>query len=306
MNDKVVILALAVVFMLASCENTQPQIEEIKKDTTIIIEEQSDDDLLNGVVRASEMELPMLWTDTIYDTCQTSLSLDGKYAVFIGRTEEDKVLSDQHTTMYGLAGFDERNSIFLYDKNANTTSLLLTTSPEGFGAYLPQIDKKRGLVYYLRETDATGRSFMRYNLQTNKEEYLVGCFYTTVFKLKPNGNILFQDVREDVTVLDTGLSEDDSGWLGYVFCDIEMTPDGVCVNKSRYYDYENFDAKTGKSYDVSQMIILNNDDYKPRWEHQVAGYFNVFYDKNGYEVGFTFNNIESYDGWDGLKNMQNQ
>ena len=112
---------------------------------------------------------------------------------------------------------------------------------------------------------------------------------------------MFNDVREDVLVSDTSLLGDDCGLLGYVFCDIEMTPDGICVNKGRHYDYDDFDAKTGKSYDVSQMVILNRDNFKPRWEHTDLGDFNVYYDKNDKEVGSTFNTIESYDGWNGLK-----
>ena len=112
MQNKIVIAAFVIGLLMTACGNTKPQVDETRDALTVVIEGPCIDSLLNGVVRASEMDLPMLWTDSIYDTCNTSLSSDGEYAVFIGRTEEDKVLGDQHLTQYGLADFEERNSVF--------------------------------------------------------------------------------------------------------------------------------------------------------------------------------------------------
>jgi len=293
----IMLMAIILASLIVSgCVQKQPVQDIVEPDT-----EQCYDSLQNIIVRPSQMELPMLWTDTIYDTCYSHRSMDGRYIVFIGRTEEDKLFGDEHLTVYGNTGVGERNSVFLYDNDVDETTLLVTTSQEGYGVYMPQIDIKNELVYYLRETDEKGRSFMRYNLKTKEEENLTDFFYTTVYKLMPNGNILFQDVREDVLVSDTSLLEDKIGCLGYVFCDIEMTPEGICVNKSRYYDYDDMEAKTGKTFDVSEMIILNNEQYKPRWEPSDIGNFNRYYDKKGNRVGTTHNTIESYDGWIGMK-----
>ena len=290
------------VLLFASCGNPILTGSEEVNDTIIVSEETNLDSLLKKTIRPSEMELPILWTDTIYDTCHTHYSVDGKYTVFVGRTEEDKMLKDEHVTPYGLVSFEERQSVFLHDNEQNTITLLLTTSPEGYGLYMPQIDIKNERVYYLRDDDYIGRSFMRYNLKTQEKKCLTGCFYTTVYKLLPNGNILFQDVREDVLVTDTSLlNEDKIGFMGYVYCDIEMTPKGICVNKSRYFDYEDIDTKTGKTFDVSWTHILNNINYKPRWNPTDIGDFNDFYDKKGHCVGSTNNCIESYDGWNELK-----
>lgn len=294
----IILVALA----LTGCIQKQPNSDSNKQTVDSVTQQKpSIDSLLNTIVRPSQMELPMVWTDTIYDTCFTNWSHDRKYAVFVGRTEEDKILGDQHLTCYGILSMDERNSIFLYDAGENAISLLMTTSPEGFGLYLPKIDMKRDWVYYFREYGATTMSFMRYNLKTKEEEFLTGCYYQVLFDVKPNGNILFQNVREDVLVIDTSLLEDEIGWLGYVFCDIEMTPEGICVNKSKYYNFDDMDTKTGKSFDVSEMIILNNEQYSPRWEPSEIGDFNEFYDKKGNHVGTTYNTIESYDGWNGQK-----
>lgn len=297
------VFVLLIALSLTACVQQPPSQGSIGLEIDPITQQEpSIDSLLATIMRPSKMELPMLWTDTIYDTCFTYRSADGKYNVFVGRTKEDKLLKDDHITPYGLVSFEERQSVFFYDNEKSETKLLLTTSPRGHGLYMPQIDVENELIYYLREGDYTGRNFMRYNFRTNEEECLTGCFYTTVYKLMYNGHILFQDVREDVVVSDTSLlDEGESSMMGYVFCDVEMTPEGICVNKSQYYYYENMDSKTGKTHDVSWTHILNNDKYKPRWNQTNIGDFNDFYDKKGCLVGSTNNCIESYDGWKGLK-----
>ena len=137
------------------------------------------------------MELPALWTDTIYDTCQTIQSSDGKYCVFIGRTEEDKVREDQHVVELGPLSEEGRVSVFLFDNEKRAVTLIATTSPEGLGLHEPQIDIKNEYVYYFRESDRLGLSLFRFCLRTKKEEYLTGCYYHTTYSLLPNGNICF-------------------------------------------------------------------------------------------------------------------
>lgn len=262
------------------------------------------DSLLNTILRPSQMKLPMVWMDAIYDTCFTNWSCDGKYAVFVGRTEEDKLLRDRHLTCYGILSMDERNSIFLYDAEENTLSLLMTTSPEGFGLYQPKIDMKHEWVYYFRENGATTMRFMRYNFKTKEEELLTDCHYQVIYDIKPNGNILLQYVREDVCVWDSTvfMKEEDAmtGWLGYLFSDIEMSPSGVCRGKSKFYTYFGDDRST-KTYDIEDWGIINNKNLQHKWIDSLreTRYFN----KKGKCVGVTNNLVESYDGWNGAKQM---
>ena len=295
----IILVALA----LTGCIQKQPNSDSNKQTVDSVTQQKpSIDSLLNTIVRPSQMELPMVWTDTIYDTCFTNWSHDRKYAVFVGRTEEDKILGDQHLTCYGVLSMDERNSIFLYDAGENTISLLMTTSPEGFGLYLPKIDMKRDWVYYFREYGATTMSFMRYNLKTKEEEFLTGCYYEVLYDVKPNGNILLQYVREDVCVWDSTvfMSEEDAmtGWLGYLFCDIEMSPSGVCRGKSRFYTYYGDDRST-KTFDVEDWGIINNKNLQHRWVDSLQE--TLYFNKKGKNVGLTSNLVESYDGWNGLK-----
>lgn len=262
----------------------------------------NNDSLLKTIVRPSKVELPILWTDTIYDTCFTNWSRDGKYAVFIGRTEEDKLLGNQHLTCYGILSRDERNSIFHYDAEDNTISLLMTTNPEGFGLYLPKIDMKHDWVYYFREYGATTMSFMRYNLKTKAEEFLTGCYYQVIYDIKPNGNIQFLNVREDVYVWDSTVFMNEeyaiTGWLGYLFSDIEMSPSGVCKGKSKFYTYFGDDSST-KTFDVDDWGIINNKNLRRIWIDSLQE--TRYFDNKGKYVGVTSNLVESYDGWCGLK-----
>lgn len=261
------------------------------------------DSLLKGVVRASEMELPALWTDTIYDTCQTIQSSDGKYCVFIGRAEEDKVREDQHVVELGPLSEEGRVSVFLFDNEKRAVTLIATTSPEGLGLHEPQIDIKNEYVYYFRESDRLGLSLFRFCLRTKKEEYLTGCYYHTTYSLLPNGNILFQDIREQVYVWDSSAFVNEeyavTGWLGYVFCDIEMSPSGVCTKKSRFYTYTRGDRST-LTYDFDDDDgIINNESLQKKWidSLQETHYFN----RKGECEGLTCNSIESYNGWRGQK-----
>ncbi len=232
-------------------------------------------------------KLPMLWKETIYDTCFTQPSFDGRYIVFVGWTEEDKRLNEPYLTDYGLLGMDERNSIFLYDMLEKTTTLLKTTSPEGFGVFLPQMDANNEWVYYLRQNYVTASSLMRYNINTNEEEFLTYCENLTYFKLLANGNLLFKNVKEEVFEY----YPEDGGvdWAGFVLRDIEMTPEGICVKKSDV---------TERNLS-SEEIFIDDKTLQHQWMDNLNE--THYIDCDGVFVGSTSNYIESYDGWRGQK-----
>ncbi len=288
--------------LLSSCGNSRLTNNEEGKDSITFSKETCIDSLLKHIIRPSKIDLPMQWKYTIYDTCQTTPSLNGRYVVFVGRTDEDKVLGNEHLIEYGLLSKERRVSVFLYDNEKDNTTLLATTNSEGFGLYEPQIDKNSDCVYYFREDHRLGMSLFRYFINTHQEEYLTSCDYSTTYLLQPNGNILFKIVREDIAVWDSTVykNEEDviTGWLGYVFCDIEMSPSGVCKKKSKFYTIYGDDENT-LTYDIGDWGIINNDSLQQKWidSLQETQYFN----KRGECVGVTSNSIESYNGWRGLE-----
>ena len=242
------------------------------------------------MVKPSEMKLPMVWNDTIYDTCFTWHSFGGRYTVFVGCTEEDKMLNEPCITEYGLLSVDERNSIFLYDTLEKTTTLLKTSSPEGGGIYSPQLDVNNGWVYYFRQNYVVAGDVMRYDLRTNEEAFLTHCSNYTWFTLLPSGSILFQDVRDDVMAC---YPSDSIDWQGFVLYDMEMSPAGVCVMKSE-----------AKYEGLPDAWFLNDKSVRQLWNDslQERQYFN----SKGELVGYTSNYIESYDGWYGLKQQNKE
>ena len=189
MQNKIVIAALVIGLLIAACDNTKPQVDETRNDTTAVSEKPCIDSLLKGVVRASDMKLPILWTDTIYDTCQTHYSSDGKYIAFIGQTEEDLVRNSQ----YGIYGEDKEvlfNSVFLYLIESDSMFLVSTASPTIGALFDPKIDAKHGYLYYLRGDIYHSRGFYRYDINTRETDYLTGSHDDLTYSLKPNGNIL--------------------------------------------------------------------------------------------------------------------
>ena len=307
MQNKIVIAALVIGLLIAACDNTKPQVDETRNDTIAVSEKPCIDSLLKGVVRASDLEPPTLWTDIIYDTCQTHYSSDGKYIAFIGQTKEDQVRNSQ----YGIYGKNKKvlfNSVFLYIIESDSTFLVSTASPT-IGALLnPQIDAKHGYLYYLRGDIYHSRGFYRYEINTRETDYLTGSHDDLTYSLKPNGNILFHNVREDIGVWDSTVFEDaefaTTGWLGYVYCDIEMTPMGICVAKSKHYTYDYYEGEIANiDYDVSFMGIFTNKNLWHKWNDSLGE--TQYFNKKGKLVGDTRNNVESYNGWIGLKTMPN-
>jgi len=301
-----VIISLIAGALMVACEHDRPQVEKTRDDTVVMTKEPCIDSLLKDVFRASEMDLPILWTDTIYDTCQTHYSSDGKYIAFIGQTKEDQI----HNSQYGIYGENKEvlfNSVFLYLIEGDSMFLVSTASPT-IGALLdPQIDAKHGWLYFLRGDIYHSRGFYRYDINMRKMDYLTGSHDDLTYSLKPNGNILFHNVREDVGVWDSTVFEDTksetTGWLGYVYCDIEMTPLGICVVKSKYYTYDYYEGEINNiDYDVSFMGILTNKNLWHKWNDSLreTQYFN----RKGELVGGTRNNVESYNGWIGLINIE--
>lgn len=54
MQNKIVIVALVIGLLIAACDNTKPQVDETRNDTTAVSEKPCIDSLLKGVVRASD------------------------------------------------------------------------------------------------------------------------------------------------------------------------------------------------------------------------------------------------------------
>jgi len=239
----------------------------------------------------SEMTLPTTWTDTIYDTCYTSHSSDGKSIVFIGCTEEDKLYNEENLTEDGIYFMDTRNSLFLFDNQDKSTVLLKTTSPDGNGLFSPQFDAKNEWIYYGKQDAVASTSLLRYNLKTQEEELLTYCDNYTYHSILPNGNILFQNVREEI--IEYSPEYEDGDWFGFVFCDIEMTPAGVCVNKSQLYQLDNLSED--KNYAMGNIGFLAEEGLRKQWNDSLSqtDYFN----EKGEFVGYTTNYIESYNGW---------
>lgn len=297
---------LLIAIVQVACGQRQPSNEnEPVEPEAVQQQEPCMDSLLKGVVRASELDLPMLWTDSIYDTCQTHCSTDGKYIAFIGKTEEDVIRNSQ----YGIYGNDKEalfNSVFLYFIEGDSTFLVSTASPTIGPLAEPQIDSKKGWLYFLQGDVYHSRGFYRYSINKGITDYLTGSHDNLTYTLKPNGNILFHNVREDVAVWDSSAFENEdsamTGWLGYVFCDIEMTPSGICVAKSEHYTYSYDGQNAILDSDVGFMGILSNKNLRHKWNDSLreTQYFN----KKGALVGYTRNNVESYDGWDGLKTIK--
>lgn len=289
--------------ILAACDNTKPQVEETQNDTTAISKWLSIDSLLMGVVKASELELPILWDDIVYDTCQTHFSSDGKYIAFIGKTEEDAIRNSQ----YGIGDNSKEalfNSLFLYDNECKTMLLVVTASPTIGALSEPQIDSKHGWLYYLREDIFNSKGFFRYDIKSQEVNCLTGSGKYLTYSLKPNGNILFHSVREDVCVWDISVFGDeegvDIGWQGWIYCDIEMTPSGICVSKSKFYTYDYYEGEiTNIDFDVEYMGLITNISLSHKWNDSLreTQYFN----RKGECVGITSNAVESYDGWNELK-----
>ena len=157
------------------------------------------DSLLKTIVRPSEMELPIVWTDTIFDTCQTYYSSDKKFVAFIGETEEDAIRNSK----YGIYSDCKEalfNSLFLHDIEGDTTILVFTASPEIGALSNPQIDSKLNLLYFLRGDIYMSKGFYRYDIISHETKFLTGSRDNLTYTLKPNGNIFFQDVSENVYI----------------------------------------------------------------------------------------------------------
>lgn len=77
-----------------------------------------------------------------------------------------------------------------------------------------------------------------------------------------------------------------------------MTPSGICVSKGNYHIYY-YGAVDSIDYDMEATGVLTNKTLRHKWIDSTGD--TQYFNKKGECVGVTYNNVESYDGWKGLK-----
>ncbi len=229
--------------------------------------------------------LPMIWESPIYDTaCTIQFTYDGKaFLAFTGQTDADIVQSDENEEEYTDGSMTYCNSLFLYDKAADTTWMIETSYPYGGFINNPAFDPNTSWLYYLVITDQEWQELDRYNLDSEENITLDYLDLNVEFELMPNGDLAFYHVTESVYV--------DSEWVGDVLCDLRLANNGRLISKGKYYRSEDYDPGIDKrNYKLTSTFKMLKDK-KMRQEWSEEDQITLFYNRKNELVGYTENKV---------------